>query len=231
MPYIKTEWQDEVPGSTPIKYSITDDVSGEIAGSAIIEVVTSITPGTPVNAGNLNHMEQGIEDAQAAADEALSTVNAILNFLHPVGSLYLSTVATNPNTLFGFGTWEAFGAGRTLVGVGVSDANYAAGAQGGASTHQLTPTEMPTHTHTQNAHNHTQNAHTHINGEEGKWWAEWVSGSSEYGIRTAATQSHGNQPATATNQSAVATNQNAGGNGAHNNMPPYIVVYFWKRTA
>lgn len=61
--YTKTTWTNEVPGSTPVKYKLTDDTLGVIANSAKIEVVTSLTAGTPVNAQNLNNMETGIENA------------------------------------------------------------------------------------------------------------------------------------------------------------------------
>lgn len=45
-------------------------------------------------------------------------VQTALQLLYPVGSIYTATVATNPGTLFGFGTWTAFGAGRVLIGNG-----------------------------------------------------------------------------------------------------------------
>lgn len=51
---------------------------------------------------------------KAYADSFVNPVNKI----YPVGSIYLSTVSTNPNILFGLGTWEAWGAGRVPVGVG-----------------------------------------------------------------------------------------------------------------
>ena len=42
----------------------------------------------------------------------------------PIGSVFLSVVATNPNTLLGYGTWAAFGAGRMLVGLDAADSDF-----------------------------------------------------------------------------------------------------------
>jgi len=50
-------------------------------------------------------------------------VTAALQAVYPVGSIYINaTSASNPNTLLGFGTWTAFGAGRVLVGLDAGDA-------------------------------------------------------------------------------------------------------------
>ena len=67
----------------------------------------------------------------------------VLQAIYPIGSIYMSTNSTNPNTLFGFGTWVAFAEGRTIIGVGTSDQAFSAGASGGASTHTLTSGELP----------------------------------------------------------------------------------------
>jgi len=61
--YTPVEWEDEVPGETPIKYVITGANS-----DCTIALKTAPTAGTPVNATNLNHIEQGIEDAQNTAN-------------------------------------------------------------------------------------------------------------------------------------------------------------------
>lgn len=69
-----------------------------------------------------------------------------LKKVYPVGSIYMSTVSTNPATLFGFGTWEAMPAGRVLLAQGKSSwgTTYNAGSTGGEATHTLTVG----HTHT-----------------------------------------------------------------------------------
>lgn len=74
----------------------------------------------------------------------------MLETIYPVGSIYINAgVATNPGTLLGFGTWSAFGTGRTIVGVDSSDTDFDAVREtGGAKTHTLTVAEIPAHTHT-----------------------------------------------------------------------------------
>ena len=152
----------------------------------------------------------------------------------PVGAVFIAVVNTDPATLLGYGTWSAFAAGRMLVGRTASDADFdTAEETGGAKTHQLTVAEMPSHTHVQNSHNHTQDAHSHVITSQ----TATTGGATSYEHGTLDTSSaeaeatETTNPATATNQAATAVNQNTGGDGAHNNMPPYIVVYMWKRTA
>ncbi len=80
--------------------------------------------------------------------------------IFPVGYIFITTDGTNPATTLGFGTWAAFGTGRTLVGIDAGDPDFTPVEKtGGAKTHTLQLTEIPGHTHTI-AHTHTM-AHTH----------------------------------------------------------------------
>lgn len=135
----------------------------------------------------------------------------------PVGSVFTSVVSTNPGTLLGYGTWVAFATGRTLVGLDSGDADFDTAEEvGGAKTHTLTEAEMPSHTH-----GVTDPGHTHDQA--------WVS--STNGVRdfSGSSDSDGVQ-ATSTATTGISIDSTGGGQ-AHNNMPPFVIVYFWKRTA
>ena len=161
------------------------------------------------------------------------TLAQILAVVYPVGSIFIATVNTNPATLFGFGTWVAFGAGRALVGLNGADPDFdVAGEVGGAKTHALTTGEIPSHTHVQDSHNHTQDAHSHIENQNSATTGSLAGwGARDTSTSNSVASGYSTANATATNQAATATNQNTGGGGAHNNLQPYVVVYMWKRTA
>jgi microcystin-dependent protein len=191
-------------------------------------------------------------------DSGTSTISlneaSLFSKIYPVGSIYTNaSVNTNPATLLGFGTWDAFGSGRVLVGVDAADTDFdTLGETGGAKTHTLTVDQMPSHTHTQDSHNHTQNAHTHklnmafggVQQERFEWGTGTSAAVGTTKVATAApevdTRTTGGQrmlldedtrSTTATNNATTATNQNTGGGSAHNNLQPYITVYMWRRTA
>lgn len=126
----------------------------------------------------------------------------LLDICHPVGSLYWSTVSTSPATLFG-GTWEQV-KDKFILAAGDT---YTAGNTGGEATHTLTVEEMPSHTHTPSS---------------------TIHGNSE-GITTGTSWSEGIYTKSVTGTNLVLNN--TGGGTAHNNMPPYLVAYCWKRTA
>lgn len=135
-----------------------------------------------------------------------------LDDVYPVGSVYISVDSTSPATLFG-GTWVEFGAGKVMVGRDASDADFdTAEETGGEKTHTLTVTEMPSHNHSVAAsHRHTVGVGT--------------------GADTSAARAGGPQSTTFYSGYASITINSTGGDGAHNNLQPYIVVYMWKRTA
>lgn len=126
----------------------------------------------------------------------------ILLSAYPVGSIYISTVSTSPSTLFG-GTWERI-KDTFLLAAG---STYAAGATGGEATHTLTVNEMPSHSHYQK-----------------RYWGSSGSANQAYteGAEFTNPNVYGSQ---------IDTTHSTGGDQPHNNMPPYLAVYVWKRTA
>jgi hypothetical protein len=88
-------------------------------------------------------------DTQWVEQSGGITLEQALNGVYPVGSVYLSMVATNPATLLGIGTWAAIAQGRALFGVDPNDTDFnAAGKTAGSKTHTLATAEMPVHAHT-----------------------------------------------------------------------------------
>ena len=142
--------------------------------------------------------------------EVDSLISNIMLRFYPIGSIYTSVNSTDPGTLFG-GTWARI-EDRFLLAAG---STYTAGTTGGAATHTLTVAQMPSHTHTQNPHRHL-------------WNHKLSSDSGSQRAYVTTTNRQAFEPYT---EYATATNQNTGGGQAHNNMPPYLVIYVWKRTA
>ena len=125
---------------------------------------------------------------------------------YPIGSVNISFSPTDPSTYFG-GTWERI-KGRFLLSA--DDSTYQINNTGGEATHKLTTNEMPSHSH-------------------------GLSKTVPYGVPYNDTGgnlcgNNGSGPYFRETYNPPWTVNNSGGGQAHNNMPPYIVVYMWKRT-
>jgi hypothetical protein len=142
---------------------------------------------------------------------------AVKNELYPVGSIYTnSSVNTNPATLLGFGTWTAFGAGRVMVGFDSGNSLFDTAEETGGSADSI----VVSHTHSV-----TDPGHSHNTGVNFFQLSSSPSGTSMLRPNTVG-------PATATSSSTTGISiDSAGSSGTNTNLPPYIVVYMWKRTA
>lgn len=144
------------------------------------------------------------------ASQQANTGSITLNMVYPVGSIYMSINNANPSILFG-GTWEQI-SGRFLIGVGscTDDNNetweFVNGQAYGEYNHRLTVEEMPVHSHW-----------TKENAPG--LYAGWGTKSDNGWITSAVNQDNGGTWETNT----------TGGDQTHNNMPPYLAVYMWKR--
>ena len=145
--------------------------------------------------------------------------NLVLDLVYPVGSIYMSVNATNPSTLFG-GTWEQI-QGRFLLGMSSS---YPAGSQGGEEEHTLTSNEIPEHSHYVDQPGNTYRvlpSGLATEDPNGLYTTELTSPGSRY-----------LKPSYAWLNYLTASYLVDTPNGQpHNNMPPYLSVYMWKRTA
>jgi len=149
--------------------------------------------------------------------------------VYPVGSIYVSTVSTNPDSLFFGGTslttWVAYATGRTLIGVGSGTDDqptpetvaFTAGTEDGEYNHTLTLAEMPQHNHLNTAS---------PGAASRKVWHDTQSGYD--GTRVSHFGDGGSYAGISLMSNLVVNN---GSDNSHNNMMPYIVTYMWKRTA
>lgn len=146
--------------------------------------------------------------------------NFVLDNVYPVGSIYMNVNSTNPGTLFG-GTWEQI-QGRFLLGMSSS---YPAGSQGGEATHKLTSDELPVHIHEVRESGNSSYIYpsSRINSA--------TSSTGNYSlILNSTTNGYTTEQATGIGRLLTGDNIQTRGQ-AHNNMPPYLSVYIWKRTA
>lgn len=141
--------------------------------------------------------------AELKSDIGVDTAT-LVDLFYPIGSIYMSTDTTNPQSRF-TGTYWLPIYNRFLLGAGDT---YKAGTMGGEATHTLTRSEIPSHYHDEYLGNDggSDSAPSGYSGwpnitytSNKTWWAT--------GSKTSA----------------------AGGDGAHNNMPPYLAVYMWRR--
>lgn len=127
-----------------------------------------------------------------------------------INGIYINVSGTDPATELGYGTWSAFGAGKVLVGYDSEDTDFdTAEETGGEKTHLLTGAESGTSEHT-----HKETVYGTTGGS--KKGVEQTTNFHNTGIESG--------------HSTLASAE-ADASEAHNNLQPYIVVHFWKRTA
>lgn len=170
----------------------------------VSEVDNAVDVGWDVNM-NEHHIKNVADPEEDGDGVNKRYADSVITKIYPVGAIYISTASTSPASVFG-GTWERI-QDRFLLAAGSS---YTAGATGGSATHTLTVAQIPSHDHgpAGDAWAYTmmdQVSTTYQATDSGVDPYSWVKGYSKTGA--------------------------TGGGAAHNNMPPYLAVYIWKRTA
>lgn len=169
--------------------------------------------------------------AQETADreeEIAEMERNFLNYLYPVGSIYMSVGTTSPAVLFG-GTWEQI-EGKFLL---ASSSSHALNSTGGSETHTpsgtvenhtLTLPETPYHKHSIHSTSFKRINYNNDGGTidsfivfdfdaQGGVQTENAFDGTETGVAVGDPHNHG----------FTGTSQNT--------MPPYLTVNVWKRTA
>ena len=203
------------------------NVNGTLTASGVADVGNLSVGGTTTLTGTATAptVTPSTDSSTKIATTAFvqSAATAAAQAAYPVGSIYMNASSgTNPGTLLGFGTWTALGAGQMLLGAGTNSGNtFAAGSSGGT----YAPT-MPTHNHGATS---TDSGHTHVVtenvwGTSNTYWSG--GGSASFGPGSySVTSNTGNANITTTIANATSGDQTLG------NLPPYLTVYMWQRTA
>lgn len=152
----------------------------------------------------------------------------LLDYLHPVGSIYISTTSTNPGTIFG-GTWVQWGAGRVPIGINTSDSDFnTVEKTGGNKTQDV---ELPYHNHFVSIETERGGRHIHsiaTNNQQAN-----LDFGYDFTYDHKAAYNSGGFPNNTGAHSHTVTGYTASAGTPSPTMSilqPYIVCYMWKRT-
>ena len=221
--------KDNLSSGNPLKIVKGTEIDTEFNNIATA-VATKADLASPTLTGSpvLPTGTTGVTQSAGNNSTALATtafVQAALNALYPVGSIYFnSSVTTNPGTLLGFGTWAAFGAGRVPVGYNASNALFDTLEETGGSADAINVS----HTHTATFTGNALSAHSHsFTGSYSPGGGGGLGGGdlNNYSGTTTVSSVSGGTPSGSVSVSTE------GSSATNANYQPYITVAMWKRTA
>lgn len=169
-----------------------------------------------------------------------------LSQVYPIGSIYTEVTGTNPATTFGMGTWVSFGAGRVLVGLDSGDTSFDVVEETGGAKTSTPSAHTGTAVADHSAHTHSVTSNVAVADHAANTTGQASAGATQRGTTTstltlsththttpALTHTVTNNAVTSGNPSATLTHSvtQPSDHSAMNIVQPYIVVYFWKRTA
>lgn len=205
----------------------TGDPLKRIKGTELDDEFDAISTAIATKANSASPEFTGTPTVPTAASgtnttQAASTafVQAAVAMLYPVGSIYTNASSgVNPGTLFGFGTWAAFGAGRVLVGLDSSNALFDVAGDTGGSADAIIPNHTHPATVTDPGHAHTYTRYASTAPQSGDT-TPCLTGASTQSTSTATT-----------GISVTVSNPTGGASVTNANYQPFITVYMWRRTA
>ena len=174
---------------------------------------------------SLSAGESTLGDTTVNGSDVITKAN-FLDIMFPVGSMVIRYDHTSPAELFG-GTWtrviHSTGAGTFLYG---STAAAVIGECGGEAEVTLTVDQMPSHKHSL-----LRPRWFGIENGSDTSYSTYFSKNSIYGPGTTAVNAYKTIESYDSPSSVSNGIFKTGGGGSHNNIPPFIKVSIWRRTA
>ena len=213
----QSDFDEVISGTRKVGAAVSADTAQSAQSAVNAQNVTVNIAGKPITSifesDGVTVKAATKADDDGNGEEIASTYvkkSDLVDLVYPVGTVIINySSSSSPASKVG-GTWLQITDGRFLLASGGS---YALGTTGGESTHVLTISEMPSHTH------------TIYNTESNSECSAYVpqNGNSLWGSADATFSGWGGV--------SKGLIQTAGSGTAHNNMPPYRVVSMWRRTA
>jgi hypothetical protein len=222
--------KDALPSGDPLKIVKGTEINTEFVNIAVAvatkaDLISPTFTGSPVLPTGTTAVTQSFGNSSTAL-ATTAFVQAALQALHPVGSIYINAgVTTNPATLLGFGTWTAFGAGRVMVGLNGSDTLFDALEETGGSKDATLVSHSHTATVSDPGHLHRMR-YTDISAQSRDFAANINDSAQGFDL----TGYDGLNTSSVTTGISV-SNSTVGSSATNANLQPYITVAMWKRTA